>query len=93
MLDDDEGGGVLAFDVTTSELLAACEPVAELLAGLMVMLESIERVDVELPPAIALHVRDEPDPATLPDFELREISLHRLLDAIACRAAADRVPF
>jgi hypothetical protein len=91
MLDDGEDG-VLAFDVSIADLLAACEPVAEQLAALMVLLESILRVDMELPPAIAAHVRDEP--AVLPERELRDLSLHRLMDAIACRAAADNlVPF
>ncbi len=89
---DDGEMGVLAFDVTTADLLAACEPVAEQLAALMILLESTLRVDMELPPAVGLHVRDTP--ALLPERELRELSLHRLLDAIACRAAADNlVPF
>lgn len=87
-----DGIGVLAFDVTTVELLRACEPVAEQLAALMTLLDSMARVDVELPPAIAVHVADRP--VRLPDAELREMSLHRLLDAIVCRAAADNmVPF
>lgn len=88
----DDGMHVYAFDVTTADLLHACEPVAEQLAALMTMLDAMARVDVELPPAIALHIRNEP--ATLPERELRELSLHSLLDAIACRAAADAmVPF
>lgn len=90
MLDD--GAGILAFDLTTAQLLEACEPVAEQLAALMTLLEAMARVDVELPPAIAAHVSD--DPVRLPEPELRELSLHRLLDAIAARAAADHmVPF
>jgi hypothetical protein len=91
MIDDGEMG-VLAFDVSIADLLSACEPLAEQLAALMVLLEATLRIDTELPPAIAMHIRE--DPATLPDRELRELSIHRLLDAIACRAAADaQVPF
>jgi hypothetical protein len=92
MIDDEFEAGVLAFDVTTADLLRACEPVAEQLAALMTLLDAMARVDVELPPAIALHVADRP--TLLPERELRELALHRLLDAIACRAAADTlVPF
>jgi hypothetical protein len=87
-----DGFDVLAFDLTTVQLLKACEPIAEQLAALMTLLEAMAHVDVELPPALALHVGD--GNGLLPERELRELSLHRLLDAIAARAAADDlVPF
>jgi hypothetical protein len=92
MIDEGPDLGVLACACTTIELLAACEKIAEQLAALMALLEAMARVDVELPPAIALHVSDEP--AYLPERELLELSLHRLLDAIVARAAADQLtPF
>lgn len=90
-VEDVDGFGMLAFDASTADLVEACAPLAEQLDALRVLLESADQIDVELPAAIAVHLTDEP--TQLPARELRELALHRLLDALVCTHAARRVPF